>query len=272
MRDPHVESLRYALQPTPEVSYSNPPPVLVVTDEFLIRLDQGTVNVEMKAHHASQEDARRCVEAYLTAWSIDVELRVGRAALVFDFVEALVVDRDPPPPSSSHVLHAKAAVFRAVGGNASLRLTCPAYPAPPARFGATADVLTLWFRFKQYQAAKEPLASMAYFCLTLVEQTAAGTGAGGVRQQAASLYSIDIGVLNAIGNLTAAVGDSWSGRKFTAGPDRRALASDEKHFIEEAIKALIRRKGEYDADPSLPLPALNRSLLPAIDPKWYARL
>ena len=124
-----------------------------------------------------------------------------------------------------------------------LRIIRRKYPNPPTVFTVTPDVETLWQRYNNYLDGKEPLLSMAYFCLTLVENKADGKGKKGKREFAANLFKIDKPILNTLGNLSAK-GDTKIARKFPKEGDLIPLSGKEIEWIKAAVKILIRRMGE----------------------------
>jgi len=154
--------------------------------------------------------------------------------MTFIFRRANVVDRDPPPPGSI-VTATFVGVARATG-SATGRVTLKSYPAVPTDFRADPDVLSLWHRYEGYKNGREPLAAMAYFCLTTIEVRYGG------RRDASMALSVDPAVLNKLGELSTNRGDLATARKKTA--DLRPFAVEEASWLETAIRALIRRIGE----------------------------
>jgi hypothetical protein len=79
----------------------------------------------------------------------------------------------------------------------------------------------------------------------------------GARRAVCQKYRIDPPVRDALGNLVSEKGGPEEARKLGAGATGTPLTPAEKTWIEEIVKALIRRKAEYDADTaaagSLPL-------------------
>ena len=114
-----------------------------------------------------------------------------------------------------------------------LKVTRSQYPPPPVAFHVTPEVEVLWDRFNRYIEQKEPLLSMAYFCLTLLER--------GDRKAAAQAYNIDYSLLRKLGELTSTRGDNATARKATV---TKQLSGDEKSWIEQAIKSIIRHIAE----------------------------
>ena len=96
MRDPHVQTLQYQVQPAEGVRFGDPPPVEWVTPEFRARLEGGTLTVSMRRHYATEAEARRAVEPYARAWEVTASLDLGRPAFGLDFRRATVIDRAPP--------------------------------------------------------------------------------------------------------------------------------------------------------------------------------
>ena len=88
----------------------------------------------------------------------------------------------------------------------------PAYPDPPTVFAITPDVESMWGRWTGYMNDREPLASMASMCLTILE-----AGAGGRpderRTSAAAKYGVARDVLELLGDLTSDVGEAQTGRE-----------------------------------------------------------
>ena len=104
-------------------------------------------------------------------------------------------------------------------------------------------------------AGREPLQTMAYFCLTVLQMH-------GGRAGAAARFGISQGVLATVARLSTEAGDVATARK--ASPQRRALTAEEQGWREAAVKAMIRRAGEVAAAPSAPRSQLTMSDLPAL--------
>jgi hypothetical protein len=252
MNDPHVERLRYRLKVNPsQLSFESPPPLFQEYDAFGIRLENGILTVEMKEHHASVESAKEKVEGFIRDWMIYAAFDFDWDLLNFEYENAEVIDRKPSPRVPGQITG---------DGNITLpMLTCKGtgtvhplklseYPAPPARFRATPDVETMWFRYQQHLQDKETYQSLGYFCLSLVQWS---TGVGkGARCAASRMYNIDRDVLDKLGELTSERGTQREARKLDSGSTLVPLTDVERRWIREALKMLIRRKGEYDFEPA----------------------
>jgi hypothetical protein len=247
MRDPHVVTLRYQLETVGSVSFENPQAIETETDLFQLRLENGIATLKLKEHFPSIAFTRNVVDEFFRAWELDSALVHGRRVIEFKFTDAEVVDRNPPPPGSPQVIELTGVASAAAFGSATLHVTRRLYPEPPTRLKMSPDVETLWQRYEGYLNNREPLPSMAYFCLTWLEAKA------GSRDHAAKSYRIAKDVLRKLGELTALRGDEKTARKIKQGSTLVPLGSTEIKWIEASIKTVIRRVGEISSDPSLPV-------------------
>ncbi len=86
--------------------------------------------------------------------------------------------------------------------------------------------------------------------------------AGG-REKAAIQYGISRNVLDRLARLSTEVGDEQTVRKFTTQTPRPHTGA-EVAWIEAAAKALIRRIGEWAADPAASPPSITMADLPPL--------
>jgi hypothetical protein len=249
MNDPQVVSLTYQVLKSEHVTYDNPPPVEFESGAFAARLEGQTLLVTMRDHFATEAEARAVVDPFLRSWEIDAGLRRNCLAITFDFAHSRIIDRNP---SQGGLLEPLKLYARAKAGIALAEaVVSQVYPAPPQGFAATPDVQTMWFRYQMYLDGKEPLLSMAYACLTLLEGT---TGLKhGARKSVCAMYSIDQSIRDKLGDLVSQKGAPEEARKLDYEATRVPLTGQERQWVEDVIKALIRRKAEYDADPTAPL-------------------
>jgi hypothetical protein len=120
------------------------------------------------------------------------------------------------------------------------------------------DVETLWYRYEGYVQGRELLLGMAFACLTFLEAQVRG------RANVAKTYAIDVAILSKLGDFTTNLGDERTARKFHGRSARRPSAPQEAAWIDAAIRMIIRRVGEYAADPTASLPELSMSDLPPL--------
>ena len=121
------------------------------------------------------------------------------------------------------------------------------------------DVRSMHTRYLDYRQHREPLPSMAYFCLTVVELS---TGRQRKRRSAAAKkYRIAVDVLDKIGFLSSEKGGTEA-RK--AGGVHDALSARERKFLVESTKALIRRVAEVVYAPKTHLSEIRLSNFPPV--------
>lgn len=232
MRDPHVEWLEYEMKAS--WLFDNPPPLQWQTPVFGANLSNALLRAEMCAHFTTVEQARAAVEPFLQTWEIDIALTYGQREMTFAFKQAHLVDRNPPPPGSTITGTATSTGRASV--SATGQVIRKAYPAVPTNFSAVPDVVSLWTRFEGFKNGREPLASMAYFCFTLLKNRYGSIDA------ASKVLAVDKAVLKKHSELSTNRGDVSTARKMT--PDLTSFTSAEAQWLDAAIRALIRRVGE----------------------------
>lgn len=235
MRDPHVEWIEYEMKAT--WLFDSPPPVVWETPVFEAKLAHGVLRVELRDHFATAVEARAVVEPCLQAWEIDVGLTYGRREMTLAFTQSHLVDRDPLPPGST--IGGAGTIMCGASVSATGQVIKKAYPAVPTNFRATPDVVTLWNRFEGFESGREPLATMAYFCFTLLKNCY------GCVDAASKALSVDKTVLKKVSELSTNRGDPSTARKMT--PQLTPFTATEAHWLNAAIRALIRRVGEIAA-------------------------
>lgn len=262
MRDPHVVSLHYRLQTRESVQFKNPPPAEGESGHFRYRLADGRLSVELIEHHPDEASARMRVDPFLRAWELDFNLRHGVGGMWFEFDRSEVIDRGPPQSGEPTVL---TAVFKSVCSAWAVFQSSAShsqYPPPPTGLAWTATVDQMWHRYQQFEAGREPLLSMAYFCLSALEGT---TGQPrGARTAVCSMYSIDQAVRDELGDLVSDRGSPTEARKLGHSATHDPLTETEREWVKQVVRALIRRKAEYDADPTRPLPRITLGDFPQL--------
>lgn len=270
MPDLHVESLRYRLEvDEAHGRFENPPPLDHETDAYRMRLEDGSLTVEMKEHHATAESARRRVEDDLKAWELDAALSREHAWLkfVYDPAGTKIIDREAPEPGQS-VASCGVVLGRIVG--AGRGIAEPAiyreYPNPSTSFAASPDVEIMISRFSKALYDDSQTLSFGYACLTWLEGSTDRTIRGKARTKAAMQYRIEEKVLDTLGVFTSRRGGLAEARKLDAFATLEPLTPDESAWLRSALKMLIRRKAAYDHDPAAAaaLPMISMSDLPTL--------
>jgi hypothetical protein len=247
---PVLFRLQYRLEG--EVSFDNPPPRNWNPGPFELTLTNGKATVEMCARFADEAEARNIVRPFLRGWEIEEALGTTNGGFRFVFESATVSSRETTSyKHTASVRFSQIACEVLVEGPPKRS----AYPLPPTIL-VDADVEMLWDRFQQYKRRGEPLASAAYFCLTLLELR------GGGRKGAAAHYGISFEVLRTLGELTGDIGDAMGARKAKVG-HWRAFTNREVAWTEACVKAIIRRVGELAAG-AMNLPTITMANLPKL--------
>ena len=239
MNDPHVESLNYRLQTGEGLKFTDPPPLPHDEGRFACRLENGHLAVEMREHHTSVAAAREVVESFLDAWEIAETLNRGRREMWFEYANARMIDRTPPPPGASQVIRPMASDAVAVGVGPTVVRGERAYPPPPSGFVVSLDVRMLIARYERYTEGRELLAGTAYACLTYVTKNLANGDADAARK-----FNISRSVLDTLGRLAGGKGE----RKY---PSQGPYTPQEEGWVAAAVRILIRRVGEHAAGSAL---------------------
>ena len=184
MGDPHVVELRYRVQYSDGVAFDEDSlPIEREFDLFRLRVTDEAATAEMKAHFATEDEAREVVEAFLRPWEIFESVQPAPTGLRFLFEESEVIDRDPPPfyveVSLLPTIQADVRIVR------ELR-----FPKLPKEFAVSPDVEVMWSLYEAYVRGHDRLLPMAYTCLKRLTYSV-----GGDRQEAAEKYRISRKVL-----------------------------------------------------------------------------
>ena len=251
MNDPHVVALIYRIEHGDSIDYSAAGRLDVEEPKFRLAVEDSRVRFEFKVHYATQEQAREKLADYIRVWEFDATLKRGNPdAFRLVFQKAEVIDRSPTPGTVS--LSAGEVVRVTDSLKSTLRV--PEYPAPPSDIALDPYAEMMHYRYLRHCQDREPLASMAYFCLTTLELAAGG------RQAAADRYRIDFKVLGKIGELTSRNRGGPDARKASRAP---TLTDRERQFLDQAVKAVIRRVAERAHSPPGQLPRISLLDLPS---------
>ncbi|QIB66711.1 hypothetical protein [Kineobactrum salinum] len=238
MRNPHVRALYYKVSSDGVITYKEPDALRVSHALADFTIDDGSLTVRPKEYFGSEEEARSAIEPFLRAWEMHEDLISNIGTIRFKFDQADVVDREPPRSGEARFI-GEPAVSKTVSVNGTLTVQWSRYPAPPSDFSVTPDVELVYCRWLRFKEGKEPLQSMAYFVLTVLERAAGG------RKQAATTYQLEKEILEKIGKLSSTRGDGHTARK--ADATLMKLSPNEYTWLAEAIRQVIRRMGEHAA-------------------------
>ena len=256
MNDPHVVALIYYIEHDSTIDYSRAPSLTKDVDKFTVKLCEGQVRLEPKDHYASVADALIPARDFVGNWELDVVLQTqpGQFSLVFDHPE--IIDRNPTPGIARISMHARSGTPSV---QVSLTAIAPVYPEPPSQLTLghdDNDVVILLNRYNNYHKGKEPLASMAYFCSTILnERLPTGETRG-------DKLNVSRRVHKEIRKLSSRQGGPIGARKWDA--TTVDLNASEVNFLEQAVKLIIRRVAEMARDETHQLPTITLADLPKI--------
>ena len=219
------------------VNYSNQSTIEIDNEYFRGKLENGILTIEMKISFNSSNEAKILVDKYLRSWEIYSGLIYQKDVLGFTLntISSIeIVDhKNGKPPDIIESFEEFIYSSGSINSQSEYE-----YTKPTDSFTTSPDVETLWYRFKEYLENREPLLSMAYFCITFLEKKA------GDRRRAASQYGIEFDILKNIGELSSTRGDVRNARK--AKSLQGKLKHSEIIWIEAAIAKIIQRLGEYE--------------------------
>ena len=261
MNDPHVVALIYDIEHDSTIDYSQALPLTKELDAFTVKIDNGQVRLEPKEDYASAADARASADDLIRNWELDVALRIqpGRFNLVFNRPE--IIDRSPTPGIAQISVHGRSGKPYA---RVSVKSMPRTYPEPPCHvtLGHDDDVVVLLLnRYRNYRDGKEPLASMAYFCSTMLNEYLS-TG-----ERRGDKLKISGKVQRAINRLSSRQGGQMGARKWDAITIE--LDACELSFLEQAVRLIIRRVAEVARDETRQLRTITLADLPKIPLRDY---
>lgn len=267
MNDPHVVALHYRINHGNTIDYSEAEPLDREESSFRLNVEDRKVKFELKEHFATEEQAREAVAEYIRVWEFDATLKYGNSdAFKLVFEKADVIDRNPTPGEIR--ISGKLEVQVAMG-SATLTTVVHKYPSPPSDIALNPDAETMHQRYLGYRGKHELLPSVAYFCLSMLEDPPVQKSGErrklrSKRKAAAKRFGIDERVLNEVGHLSTARGEGEARkREGTAKP----MSPNERHFLDRALKAIIRRVAERAHTPDGDLPKISWSDLPSLKRK-----
>ncbi len=254
MYDQRVHALLYKVSHGDGVDYARARPLETETEDFSVILKDLVAKIILKRDHASVKEARTLVDPFLEEWEFAADLALGPYALRFQYHRAQVEYFGRTPPLGPGI--------RVIGLGGTGRVVYEgfpevkprvihglyAYPSPPStRMSFPTEAIIMRDRYMKQRQGREPLTSMAYYCLTVLEQM------GGGRKKAAHQFGIGLRVLNRIGALCHEKGGEEA-RK-SKGADTPFTPAESK-FLRQVIPDIILRVAQVAADPDQVEPKL----------------
>ena len=255
MKDPHVVALVYRIGHDASIDYGKARPLCRDEDAFRLSVTDAQARFEMKHHYSTFEEAEEAIVEYIRAWEFDVQLKRGPDSfrLDLDRENSEIKDRNPTPGVGNVLV----SDMMGIADTVKATVLAGEYPDPPSDIALNPDAEFMHQRYMGYCKGREPLGTMAYFCLTILEKSAGG------RPAAAKMYDIDYAVLKMIGEWTANKG-GLEARK--AGGVREDFSPGQSSFLDDAVKAIIRRVAEREHSPSGQLARISVSNRNSLNP------
>ena len=247
MSDQRVVALFYDIEHRPSVVYREEEPHYE-EGNFSVRIENKEVRFTMKAHYATEAEAKEAVREYIDNWEFTAGLRKGPDMFKLVYQKAQIEDRNAE--IGHHRVNLDPVSWKSTVPPVAVTLTTSYPPPPQSGMKITPDVQSMYERLMGYRLGREPLPSMAYFCVTVLENSAGvlRKRKRAIRRRAvAEQYGIEQAVLDKIGNLSSEKGGQQA-RK--ANGTSHPLTESEARFLKKAIPALIRRAAEVAHDPN----------------------
>ena len=248
MNDPHVAALIYKIEHGPSVDYRKAESIDHEEAEFRVKIANEEVRFEFKEHYATEDAARKAIEDYIRVWEFGAGLENGPSCFKLKFDQSQIEDRNPTPGAVSIGTPIR---FSFTVSEPTVTLSPACYPPPPSGLKITPDVQLMYDRYMDYLQGRKGLLDIAYFCWTVV------------KDNPATKKDFSKEVRNTISRLAGGGGGPKHARK-KEGIDKEPLTDQARHFLIEAIKAIIRRVAERAHAPDSDLPKISLSDLPPV--------
>ncbi len=248
MNDPHVVALFYNIEHGNTVNYDEANPLVVEESAFRLEVADKKASFFLKDHHAQEDEALGSIEEYIRTWEFDACLNGGPDYFKLNFERAEIVDRNPQP-SVPGIVEPSPVTFRPASASVAVSKVVSRYPSPPNNVVLNPDVQTMFDRFMGYRRGHEPITGMAYFCHTFIMHMGKGS--------AAEHFQISKKVLKRIRKLSSKKGGPSGARKHNGIAED--LTTEERQFLDEAIRTIIHRVAEKARTPEIRLTQITLS-------------
>ena len=259
MNDPKVVALIYRVEHKNSVSYKDAAPLrFSQSPEFNLTVEDKIARFEFKKFYADKDEALEAIEPFIQQWEFEASMRFGPGNFGLRFREAEIIDRNPSPPEPRKKGFGASAVLPGLTASAGVLFVNPHYPPPPAGGSVDLDdpyVVKMKRRYDEYRLRRAKLPSMAYFCMTVLEEKY------GSLSEAAKKCGVSKNVLVKIRALSSTKGGE-DARK-AAGADKE-FTRKEKRFLNQAVEEIIIRVAQVAADDSQRLPQITMKDLPSL--------
>lgn len=241
MNDPHVVHLEYSIEHGQDIDWSKAETAVFEEGDFTIEINDQRVFFKFKKHYASEDAARADVEPYIQNWEFEVGLKQGPDAFALRFVKSDIVDQNPPDGVKP------IRIFAATGrpkATINIVVRPNRYPDPPPldKIKRTPDIDSMYHRYLGYRAGREPLPSMAYFCLDMLKYMAKRDEMAPEKK-----FCISRNVLEKVSKLS-----SWAGGEVARKSEglQRPFDPGDEEFLRTTVQKMIFRTAEVACNPN----------------------
>lgn len=253
----YVKYLYYTLNIKDGVHFKKTTSIDKKLDNFQLKLEDNELKCKMIKKYSKIEDARKDVEEYLKTWQIYAALKTSSTEeieFIYDGAEIINYKSNKFGKESHYTMQNVGS--SEIASELMVIVERDSYPEPLEYFQRNDEVDILWNRYDDYRKGKEKLPSMAYFCLSFLENDA------GNRENIAKKYKISKNVLKKLSNLSSTKGRlDIDARKAKYNQGR--LTEEEIKWLDEVVRKIIIRVGEYENN--LNLEFIDMSSLPGIE-------
>ena len=269
MNDPHVTALHYWVEHDDSVDYDNAEALDYEDDLAVVHLEERELTLRPKEHYASTLEAREAFDGFIRNWEFYATVEEGSRHFQLKYLDAKVIDRNPTPlPPGVFAVSADPARFRIKVSEPRVRIGKPKYPKPPG--GSSLDssdptALAMLSRLDRYHQGRETLAAMAYFCLTVMRESAkATTGNTNAEKATREHYGISDNVQGRVSDLSTNRGGREARKGTGLGQE---FTKEERKFLLTAVQTFTRRVAEKSANPACELSLITMADLPELETK-----
>lgn len=259
MNDPQVVALNYRVEHGNGVSYENAAPMRYSDSPvFDLTVEDNTARFELKKFYATEDEALAAVEPFAKQWEFESTLQWGPSNFSLRYIEAEIIDRNPPPPEPGAGNAGISVTFSSITAKGGVLLLNPHYPPPPSGGSVDPDddaVVKMKRRHDEYRLRRAKLPATAYFCVTVLEYKY------GDLTEAAKRCGISRNVLKTVKKLSSTKGGE-DARKAAGSDDE--FTRQEKRFLNQAVREVILRAAQVAADDSQSIPQITMADLPSL--------
>ena len=266
MNNPHVTALHFWVEHDDSVDYDNAE--TLDYEDYLVKahLEKSELTLRPKEHYASAEEAREALEGFIRNWEFDAGVEAGTRQFELKYVDADIIDRNPKPPQPGVVTASASPVrFRVEISRPRVRVGKPNYPSPPERpqlDSSNPTALAMLSRLDRYHQGRETLAAMAYFCLTVMWDSAkVARGTTNAMKATGEHYAISNKVQRKVSYLSTRKGGNEARKGEGLQQD---FTEDERKFLLAAVQAFTRRVAERAANPATELKRITLVDMPPL--------